>query len=96
MKQWGVSREGGRGTILSLMSIAHIHRAFRLLWLTRLKSLRREFKSTYRSMPFACTSSLLQAPSPASLAFLTPIDLVIVEESQCWARNPWDWRGFNA
>src|SRR5208337_5235100 len=41
--------------------------------LTSLKRKRRAFDNTYHSMPFACASGLLQASSPASLAFSTSL-----------------------
>jgi hypothetical protein len=45
--------------------------------LTSLKRKRRVFENAYHSMPFACASGLLQATSPASFAFSTPIDLAL-------------------
>ncbi len=42
--------------------------------LTSLKRKRRVFDNTYRSMPFACASGLLQATAPASFAFSIAVD----------------------
>src|SRR5271166_6625412 len=42
--------------------------------LTSLKRKRGLFENTYRSMPFACASGLLQETSPASFAFSRAID----------------------
>jgi hypothetical protein len=45
--------------------------------LTSLKRQRMAFENAYHSMPFAGASGLLQATSPASFAFSTPIDLAL-------------------